>query len=103
MSLLMIPYDRGIRIARYDEIIRVQGMSNYSKIYFTRGAPMVVAKVLHWFEESLPCEMFARIHKSHLVNKRYVKEIKGAGYRSLLLSNGDLVVMSRRMKLRLMS
>jgi two-component system, LytTR family, response regulator len=103
MNVLTIPHDRGVRKVQYEEIIRIQGMSNYSKIYFIHGAPLVVAKVLHWFENSLPGEMFARIHKSHLINRKYVKEVSGIGYRDLLLHNGELIVMSRRKKLKLIA
>jgi two-component system, LytTR family, response regulator len=60
---------------------------------------MVVAKVLHWFEDMLPRAMFARVHRSHLVNKMYMQEISGTNYGVLLLNNGDGVAISRRKKL----
>jgi DNA-binding LytR/AlgR family response regulator len=50
---------------RTKAIIRVKGKSNYSCVYFSDGKKIAVAKVLHWFEDALPVEMFARVHKSH--------------------------------------
>jgi len=99
MQLINIPYDRGIRLVEAHNIIRVEGQSNYSKIYFTSGYPLTVAKVLHWFEEKLPGEMFARVHRRHLVNKLFMQEINGAGFKNLVLSNGENITMSRRKKL----
>jgi len=97
MHLLHIPYIRGIRLLQSENIIRIEGLSNYSKIFFANQAnPMVVAKVLHWFEEQLPADMFARVHRSHLVNKRYVSEIKGMALKTLLLTNGESIAISRR-------
>ena len=80
------------------EIIRIQAISNYSRIYFSNGKVVVVAKVLHWFEDSLPETMFARVHSSHLVNKSFVEKIKGVRSKSLLLCNGDSIAVSRRRK-----
>jgi len=96
MQLIAIPYDRGIRLVRVEQIVRVEGQSNYSKIHFASGDPMTVAKVLHWFEMHLPMELFARVHRSHLVNKMFVQEINGLNYSNLLLTNGESIAISRR-------
>lgn len=99
MQLINIPYASGIRLVEAQNIIRVEGQSNYSKIYFTSGYPLTVAKVLHWFEDKLPEEMFARVHRRHLVNKSFMQEINGAGFKNLVLSNGENIAMSRRKKI----
>ena len=103
MQLIPIPFDRGIRLVPAEQIIRVEGLSSYSKIHFATGQPMTVAKVLHWFEDRLPPNMFARVHRSHLVNKLFMQEVNGAGYSNLLLSNGESICMSRRKKVLLMA
>ncbi len=103
MNLVNIPFDRGIRLVQAEQIIRVEGQSNYSKIYFATGHPMTVAKVLHWFEDHLPQQMFTRVHRSHLVNKMFMQEINGANYNNLLLTNGESIVISRRRKALLMA
>ncbi|MEO6254280.1 MAG: LytTR family DNA-binding domain-containing protein [Ferruginibacter sp.] len=97
MNLLRIPYDRGVLLVPPEQIIRIESMSNYSKIYFTGYRPMVVAKVLCWFEERLPQQMFARVHRSHLVNRLFVKETDENNI--ILLSNGEKIAMSRRKKI----
>jgi two-component system, LytTR family, response regulator len=98
MNLIHLPHERGIRLVQAEQIIRVEALSNYSTIHFASGRPMVVAKVLHWFEEQLPPAMFARVHRSHLVNKMFMQEINGANYSSLLLNNGETIAISRRKK-----
>jgi len=101
MNFIQIPFDRGIRMVQAEEIIRVEGRSNYSKIYFVSGKPMTVAKVLHWFQDHLPEQMFARVHRSHLVNRIFVYEINGCNYSNLLLTNGESIPISRRKKILL--
>ena len=98
MQLINIPHQRGIRLVPAEQIVRVEGLSNYSRIHFASGHPLTVAKVLHWFEDHLPQQMFARVHRSHLINKLFMQEIKGAGHNNLLLTNGESIVMSRRKK-----
>ena len=96
MNFIQIPFDRGIRMVQAEEIIRVEGRSNYSKIYFVSGKPMTVAKVLHWFQDHLPVQMFARVHRSHLVNKMFMLQVNGAKNKMLLLNNGETIAVSRR-------
>ena len=49
------------------DTVRIEAVSNYSRIYFADGNTMVVAKVLHLFQNLLPETMFVRVHRSHLV------------------------------------
>lgn len=57
-----------------DEIIRIEAEGNYSKIFLTHGKCRMVTKTLKDFEDSLPEQSFFRVHKSHIVNLKYVKE-----------------------------
>ena len=99
MNFILIPFDRGTRMVQAEEIIRVESLSNYSKIFFVRGNPITVAKVLHWFEDNLPVQMFARVHRSHLVNKIFVHKINRNKYANLLLTNGERIPISRRKRI----
>ena len=96
MNLIHIPYVGGICFAQPENIIRIEASSNYSKIYFSNAKPMIVAKVLHWFEDQLPQQMFARVHRSHLVNKMFMLQVNGAKNKKLLLNNGESIAVSRR-------
>ncbi|WP_315820725.1 LytTR family DNA-binding domain-containing protein [Paraflavitalea speifideaquila] len=61
-------------------IIRIQAISNYSKLFFTTGRTLVVAKVLKRFEEELAVNDFIRPHRTHLVNKQFIlRYIEGEG------------------------
>ena len=77
------------------DIIRIEALSNYSRIYFADGNTKVVAKVLHLFQDILPANMFVRVHRSHLVNKLFVKSINGSINKKLLMNNGEYIGVSR--------
>ncbi len=97
MTAVSIPTDRGIKSIPFDNIIRIEARSNYSKLYFDKGSPLTVAKVLHWFEDRLGEDSFYRIHKTHIVNRLYVSDIAGDAS-TLTLVNGEQLRISRRRK-----
>lgn len=75
-------------------IVRIESSSNYSRVFFTNRPPLLVCKILQWFEDLLPVESFVRVHRSHLVNRAFIAEQPAATY--LLLQNGQVVPVSRR-------
>ena len=98
METISIPTNKGINYLCFENIIRIQSFSNYSKIYFADDTyPLTVAKVLHWFEENLPAHVFIRTHRSHLVNRHYIKRIILSTH-AMQLSNGEQVGISKRRK-----
>lgn len=96
MNEILIPTNKGGKVVFVKNIIRVEARSSYSKIYFSNEHPLLVAKVLQWFEDQLPEDVFCRIHRTHLVNRMYVTEVFNRS--SLALSNGDIMQISRRKK-----
>jgi two-component system, LytTR family, response regulator len=94
----ILPTYKGVEFIDINRIIRIEAISNYSKLYFTDGKTLVVAKVLKWFEESLSINQFIRVHRTHLVNKKFIHQyIKGGGGKVKLV-NGDWIDVSRRKK-----
>ena len=107
-TFIRVPTCDGVVVINTDDIIRVQAISNYSKLFFANGntamvsgKTLVVAKVLRWFEEKLVADNFVRVHRGHLVNKKFIREyINGAVYAGqggkVFLSNGELIEVSKR-------
>lgn len=96
MKSILIPTNKGTKTVSEEHIIRIEARSNYCKIFFSNEKPLVVAKVLHWFQDLLTEDTFFRIHRAHIVNRMYVTGIMESSL--LKLSNGDLVQISRRRK-----
>lgn len=78
------------------EIIRLEGESNYTRFYFANQKPMLVSRTLKEYEDILAEHDFIRAHKSHLVNKRFVKHLDKEGL--LWLTDGSHIIVSRRKK-----
>lgn len=92
-----VPTDRGIKTIATCNIVRIEAQSNYSKLYFDNAYPLTVAKVLHWFEDKLEQQFFYRIHKTHLINSRFISAISSDN-NILTLANGVQLKISRRRK-----
>lgn len=92
----LLPGIQGTERIHFRDIIRIEAISNYSKLYLTGGRYMVVARVLRWFEERLAAEGFIRTHRTHLVNSCWILEFSGGGKEIIRLQNGDCLQLSRR-------
>ena len=97
INRIYLPTNRGIEIIAVNDIIRIQSISNYSKLYFSNGKTLVVAKVLRWFEEKLHPYHFVRIHRTHLINMNYMQSYKNNDGQ-LLLYNGETIKVAKRKK-----
>ncbi|MEO7307523.1 MAG: LytTR family DNA-binding domain-containing protein [Ferruginibacter sp.] len=97
-SIIELPTCKGIMVIPVQQIIRIQSISNYSKLFFKDGTTLVVAKVLHWFQEQTDLFSFVRIHRTHFVNMHYIKSYSGSKIGLLLLQNGEKFSVARRKK-----
>ncbi len=103
MNKLKILTCKGIVAVEFNAIMRIEANSNYSKIFFANGKTLVVAKVLRWFEENLIDERFVRIHRTHIINKFFIRNyingtIRPARGGKVCLANGDCIEVSKRKK-----
>lgn len=60
----------------YSEIIYIEGMKDYLKIY-TTGYKLVTHQTMSEMEKTLPAKRFARVHKSYIVALAHIKSISG--------------------------
>lgn len=93
-----LPTGERVEFVEVKSIVRCQGESNYTHIYFADRKPILTAKSLIEFEELLAEYGFVRVHKTHVVNLNHVTSFTKNDGGVLYLSNGDSVAISRRRK-----
>ncbi len=86
----------GKKYTGYSEVILLRGVKNYTLIYLKDGQVHVVAKSLKKFEKEFEPFSFFRVHKSYLINLKYVKKPRGEVKDSIEMKNHQLVSVSRR-------
>lgn len=90
-----------IHIVDVDEVQRCESNINYTMFHFTDGTKLLVTKTLKEFDKLLSDHGFIRVHQSHLINTRFIKEfIKSNGY--IIMKDGTKVPVSTRKKQVLM-
>ncbi len=72
----------------FAEVIFIEGMREYVRIH-TENHKVMTLLSMQKMEEMLPSSMFARIHRSHIVNLSKIKEIQG---NTVYLGNQQLPV-----------
>jgi two-component system, LytTR family, response regulator len=92
---LLLPFPSGRRWVGLHQIVRFEGQTNYTIIFFTDGTHLLVALTMKRLLERMPANQFVRIHRKHLVNKAFIAHTQSTAF-MLDLSNGDSVAIARR-------
>ncbi len=94
---LALPTNNGLQFFLPQDIIRCEGMSNYTKFHFSDHHTITTSKTIKEYEEILFPHKFIRIHKSHLINAEFVLSYSSQT-NNLLMKDGAQVEVSRRRK-----
>lgn len=86
-----------------DDIIRCESENYYTNFYLESGKKIVISKTLKEHEEQLSSYGFYRVHKSHLVNVKYIKSYTRTENGYLVMTDGSKVPVSRRKRDKIMS
>lgn len=76
-----------VRVA-IDDILYIEGQSEYIRIYTDTGKPLMTHLSMKAIEERLPSNRFTRVHRSYIVNLSKVKEVS----RDRIVYNGNTYI-----------
>jgi two-component system LytT family response regulator len=65
---LAIPNIENIVFVRMDNIVRIEANGGYSSIFLKDGQKEISTKNIKEYEDTLPSNMFIRVHNSHIIN-----------------------------------
>lgn len=86
---------------KLSDIVRLESIDSYAKIYLTDGTFHISSHGIKYFEANLSTPKFFRVHKSHLVNLTKVDKLFTDG--TLVLNNGEHVPVARRRRTELLN
>ncbi|HEX7411686.1 MAG TPA: LytTR family DNA-binding domain-containing protein [Bacteroidales bacterium] len=93
---IALPQLGGISFIEVDDIVSLQADGNYTIIHLNSMQKLVITKTLKDFEELLDQTQFARIHKSYIVNLKYIKEYSTTDGGVVKMTDGNQWSISRR-------
>lgn len=86
-----------IIVVQISEIIRCKSDNNYTTFYLENGQKILVSKTLKYFADMLKEHHFLRVHQSHLIHTKYIKEfIKADGGYLILKDKSNIPVSVRK-------
>lgn len=89
---IILPTLDGFDVVKMEDILRLKGNGNFTDVHLTDGSKRMVCRFLKHFTDILPTT-FVRVHKSHVINIRFVKSYhKGAGGYITLQDGTDIEV-----------
>ncbi len=91
---LAIATTEGMHYFPTNEIIRLEADGNYTRIFLINKKMIIASKTLKEFDEILSDYDFIRVHRTHLVNKKFVKRYLNE--RFVILQDETSVEVSRR-------
>ncbi len=91
-----------IRITEIDQIIRCEASVNYTMFFLKDGQKLIVTKPLKEYESILADHDFLRVHQSHLINTRWIKEYMKLDGGYIVMTDESQVPVSVRKKKQVM-
>ena len=99
---IALPTSDGFEFVHKDDIMYLQGESNYSWAFIENGKKYLIAKTLKELSSMIPFSQFYRVHKSYFVNLNHaIKYIRGSGG-YLVMKSAVQIPVSRSQKPGLM-
>lgn len=93
---LVIPTSHGFNVLNIDDILRLEADGCYTNLITKDKKSTFVSRTLKDFEESLTKNLFFRIHKSHLINLKYIADYSNLGGNFVKMTDGSKIEVSRR-------
>ena len=85
-------------IKEISEIVRCESSVNYTMFYFSDSTRLMVTQTLKNYDDLLSPYDFLRVHQSHLINSKFVKEYNKSDGGYLVLKDNSTVPVSTRRK-----
>lgn len=99
---LAIPTLDGVNFVLFSDILYGEAKRSYSCFYLSSGKKILVSKALKEFESTLASSFFCRVHRSFIVNMKFVNKYVRGKTGHLVLSNGSCIPVSSSRKSNVM-
>ena len=93
---ISLPDAQGFKVKDIDDIVYLEADNNYTRFHFRDSEQMMVAKAMKDYEDVLNPDHFVRIHKSTIINLRYLKDYSNKSGLIITMQDRTELSLSRR-------
>lgn len=97
-SSMIIPDLNGYNVISVGEIVHCESDNNYTRFHLEDGRNLLATSPLKYYEELLPGQVFFRIHKSHLIQRKFIRRVEKGKGGLVEMDGGEKLPVSRRRK-----
>jgi two-component system, LytTR family, response regulator len=94
-NLVLINHSKGFTLVDFKDIVWLEASDNYTNLFLNGQKKIVASKTLKEFEAILPPTEFFRVHRSALINIKFVKEYSNHEGGEVIMSDGTHVQVSK--------
>lgn len=89
--------ETGRQFFSVSDLVYLQAVANYSWLNWSDGRRMLMPRTLKYYSPQLPNELFIRLHRNCVVNRRFVERLERTDTGGLVhLTTGEVLPVSRR-------
>jgi two-component system, LytTR family, response regulator len=97
LNRLVLPTFDGLLFVDIAQVVRCKSEGSYTRFYLNDRSEILVSRNIKAYEESLPADLFCRVHNMHIVNLTYIKKyVRGRGGYLLLKDDSAIEVSIRK-------
>lgn len=93
---IVLKTSNNIHLVKICEVVHCDSFQNYTEFNLTGDRKIVVSRTLKDYEELLKDFSFFRVHKSHLINLRFIERYEKADGGNVVMSNGNHIPVASR-------
>ena len=95
-KVISLPTIGGFDVRSSEQIVRVQGEGNYTRVVFMKDPSVLVCRCIGDYEAIVTDAGFVRVHRSSFVNIMHIRKMLRGKSARLQMANGDEVDVSDR-------
>ena len=95
---IVLPTAEAFHVVKIQDIIHCMADDNYTHFFLQNGSMIVVSKPLKHYEELLRGLEFCRVHQSHLINLKRMKQFLKCRKSFVIMDNDEKIPVSKSMK-----
>lgn len=88
-----LKYEGILKVIHTKNVLYIEAVGNYIKIHFENEKPLLIVQTMKYISSLLPPGLFTRIHKSFIVKREAITEIKKT---EIILSNKVVLPIGRK-------
>ena len=92
----------GLLLIELADIIYIKADAGYSEIIVDNQSRIVSSKRLSHYEDTLGDKHFFRVHKSYIINLKYIKKYQKGRSGSITMADGTIIPVAENKKKALM-